>query len=160
METWKPIPSEPGYEVSDLGRVRSVDRVVSTTRGPRRYGGKLLSPNVAKSGHVHFSLGRKSERCGHDLVLEAFVGPRPIRMEARHGDGNPSNNVLGNLCWGTRSENNKDRTRHGQNKLSLEQVAEAKFLYASGVIGTELAKRFGVSKSTMYYALNGTYYAG
>lgn len=158
METWKTIPSEPGYEVSDLGRVRSVDRTIETVSGKRRLTGRVLCLNVAKTGHVHVSLGRASERCVHDLVLEAFVETRPLRAEGRHLDGNPGNNVLANLSWGTRSQNNRDRTRHGQNKLTLDQVSEAKKLYTKGETGLSLARRFGVSKSTMYYALNGTYY--
>lgn len=49
----------------------------------------------------------------HRLVLLAFVGPCPPGMECCHIDGNPINNRLSNLRWGTRRENMEDRVRHG-----------------------------------------------
>lgn len=50
----------------------------------------------------------------HRLVLLAFVGPCPEGMECRHfPDGNPVNNRLENLQWGTKEENYKDKVQHG-----------------------------------------------
>ncbi len=49
----------------------------------------------------------------HQLVLEAFVGPCPSGLECRHLDGNPDNNQLENLRWGTRLENMADKKLHG-----------------------------------------------
>lgn len=49
----------------------------------------------------------------HQLVLIAFAGPAPAGCEVLHNDGNPGNNRLANLRWGTRSENLYDRVRHG-----------------------------------------------
>ena len=48
------------------------------------------------------------------LMLAAFVGPPPSPdHEAAHNDGNPRNNVLGNLRWATPAENASDKERHG-----------------------------------------------
>jgi hypothetical protein len=91
--------------------------------------------------------------------LEAFVGPCPKEQECLHGIGGSADNRPENLRYGTRSENNFDKTAHGSNKLTVEQVREARAEHAAGVIGTVLATRFGVSKSLMYYALKGEYYA-
>ena len=57
----------------------------------------------------------------HRLVLLAFVG-RPSRkgMVARHKDGDPANNRLGNLAWGTAQENWQDRKQHGRGTRSSE----------------------------------------
>jgi hypothetical protein len=55
----------------------------------------------------------------HHLVLRAFVGERPVtieRGEIRHLDGNKTNNVLANLCYGTIKENADDRKRHRRDK--------------------------------------------
>lgn len=45
--------------------------------------------------------------------MEAFVGPRPEGLEVRHLDGDPSNNVLSNLTYGTRSDQRMDDVRNG-----------------------------------------------
>lgn len=158
-ELWKPIPSEPGYEASSLGRVRSIDRVVETSTGKRRYRGKILVASSIQSGHQVLALGRFSRRTVHALVLEAFVGFCPPGQECLHRNGVPWQNDLGNLRYGTRSENNFDKSTHGSNKLTVDQVREARAEHASGTTGTVLAARFGVSKSLMYYALKGEYYA-
>lgn len=118
-ERWQVIAGTDGaYEVSDLGRVRSVDRTV-TYRDGRRYRAKgvVLRPSPSSDGgyptvalSVH---GKTVTRCVHRLVLEAFVGEPPAGTECRHMDGNPQNNALTNLRWGTRLENIRDQIRHG-----------------------------------------------
>ncbi len=109
-EIWKPIPGfEDRYEVSNQGRVRSIDRRVrlvahgkETTRLAR---GRLLRPGLCRSGHLSVALGKGNSRLVHQLVLEAFVGPRPARQEVLHLNHNPKDNQLSNLRYGTRSEN-------------------------------------------------------
>lgn len=114
-EEWRPVVGHEGlYEVSDRGRVRSIDgRVIVRSDGvAQRRAGRLLkaSPNdtghmVLRVQHIHVYV--------HTLVLEAFVGPRPAGKEACHWDGNPANNLLANLRWDTRSANQFDSVRHG-----------------------------------------------
>lgn len=107
-ENWRPVPGHQGYEVSDLGSVRSYrNRQGHPIPEPR-----LLSPGTVK-GYKHIKLGRSRQTKVHILVLEAFVGPRPDGMVCRHLDGNPLNNRLSNLRWGTPEENYADRHRHG-----------------------------------------------
>ena len=160
-ETWKQIPGHPGYEVSDHGRVRSVDRYVETTNGQRRfYRGKMLRPGrMNDHGHVSVMLGRREgSRCVHDLVLRAFKGPPPEGHEGLHRDGDGSNNQLSNLRWGTRSENNRDITRLGRRRLTLEQAVEARARHVAGETGVALAREFGTCRSNMSYILRGVYY--
>ena len=112
MEIWKNIPGYEGrYQVSNLGAVRSLDhpvRVVARgTEATRLSPGKLLRPGKMNSGHVTVALGKGNSRCVHQLVLEAFVGPRPKGHEVLHLNHNPSDNRLANLKYGTRSENMK-----------------------------------------------------
>lgn len=115
-EEWRAIPGYEGiYEVSDLGRVRSLARI--DAQGNRR-SGKVLSPDVRPSGHLRVTLsldGRTKRRWVHHLVLTEFVGPRPPDTEACHNDGNPANNTSSNLRWDTKSANALDRVRHGNN---------------------------------------------
>lgn len=49
----------------------------------------------------------------HRLVAETFLDPRAPGQEVRHMDGNRGNCSVSNLCWGTRSENMRDKERHG-----------------------------------------------
>ena len=114
METWKAIPGYEGlYEVSDQGRVRSFRRVAN---------GQLLRPGRMPQGHLSVALGRGNSQCVHKLVLLAFVGPAPDKHECCHNNGNPADNRLENLRWGTRSENIKDAVRHGT-WLTPERIA-------------------------------------
>lgn len=117
MEFWLPVPEYEGlYEVSDHGRVRSVDRVVrrsNDTFSMRR--GKVLSPKVNTRGRLQVGLsrdGNRSLRQVHRLVLEAFVGPQPTGHQACHYDDDPLNNVLSNLRWDTMSSNQRDSVRN------------------------------------------------
>lgn len=115
VERWLPVVGFEGYEVSDHGRVRGLDRLDAAGR---RRTGQMLKPGPKRGGYRHvvlFSGGRGYDRCVHTLVLEAFVGPCPEGMEACHDpDWDTANNRLTNLRWDTRSANAYDRIRHGR----------------------------------------------
>lgn|SRR5690625_1487415 len=118
VEQWMPVADTDGYyEISSFGQLRSVDRIVRRSDGrTRRFQGKTIRPGVMPTGHLTVCLGINGKRKTtqiHRLVAGAFLGPRPDGMEVRHLDGNPQNNRLGNLAYGTRSENRIDRVRHG-----------------------------------------------
>lgn len=117
-EQWRPISGYEGiYEVSNHGRVRSLDRV-SAQGG--RLTGRLRKPDAvtSRSGHLRVALcrdGKVRRWFVHRLVLTAFLGAPSIEMQACHNDGDPTNNVLTNLRWDTASANARDRLRHGTN---------------------------------------------
>lgn len=100
---------EQFYEVSDLGRARSWHKPA----------GKLLKIIPADGdGHLGITLygaGRPRKRYIHNLILEAFIGPRPPELVGCHNDGNPANNILSNLRWDTKSSNSRDAVVHGRN---------------------------------------------
>lgn len=114
IDSWRPVVDYEGlYEVSDQGRVRSLDRRDAAGRWVH---GRAVQPVVHHRGHLRVSLwsgGRRTQVFVHRLVLEAFRGPAPDGMEACHNDGKPTNNRLENLRWDTQSENQLDRVRHG-----------------------------------------------
>lgn len=119
-EEWRDIPGWEGlYQVSNLGRVCSVDRVIvakGATGGPRRYPSKIREPFPGKWGHLHVSLfeGRTEKRYSvHSLVAQAFIGPRPDGLVVCHNDGDPSNNCPENLRYDTASGNMLDAVKHG-----------------------------------------------
>ena len=118
-EEWRPVVGwEDSHEVSSLGRVRSLDRYVPWRYGQERLAkGRVLAMHPQNTGYLIVQLKyaprpRKAVTV-HALVLEAFVGPKPDGMEARHLDGDQTNNRPDNLRWGTRSENALDKVGHG-----------------------------------------------
>lgn len=122
-EHWKPVIGHEGsYEVSDQGRVRSLDRTATRSDGVRVHvKGRMLKPYTSKSGHKSVIMqvdGNVTRSLVHRLVLSAFVGECPDGMEACHWNDVPGDNRLENLRWATRRENNLDRVRNGKHPMS------------------------------------------
>ncbi len=122
LEIWKPIPGYGGhYLASSLGRIMTKERLVEKRHRTgkimvQRYRARILSPSPDKNGYLSVSIGFNNKTMNlrvHRGVLEAFVGPCPSGMECCHGDGNPPNNRVENLRWGTPVENAQDRKMHG-----------------------------------------------
>lgn len=117
-ERWRPVPYPgfDGYEVSDLGRVRSW-KVYRGKPGPR-----LLKPGLTDKGYRMVGLndddGKLCSFTVHRLVTVTFVGLRPEDEEVRHLDGNKLNNALVNLAFGTASENTLDTVTHGTHPMA------------------------------------------
>lgn len=109
-EIWKDIENYEGYyQVSNLGKVRSLDRVQEDSLG-RKYPwkGKVMSPRINRDGYSQISLGKKGKvktRTVHRLVAEAFLEKIPTKNYVNHKDGNKENNHLYNLEWCTAKEN-------------------------------------------------------
>ena len=123
-EQWKPVVGYEGlYEVSDHGRVRSLDKEVKSAvcrKGSRIRRGKILQPVRTPKGYLTAALYRngkasRKRQYVHRLVLEAFTGPCPEGMECRHIDGDSQNNNHSNLQWSTHKENCQDKIDHGTN---------------------------------------------
>lgn len=106
-EIWKAIPGFEGvYEVSEAGRVRSLDRMITEVNRTYLKRGVMLKPGPSKCGHVSVCLGREQGSIGvHRLVMLAFAGPPPDGHEVLHRNHKPSDNRRSNLKYGTRSEN-------------------------------------------------------
>lgn len=117
-EKWLPVVGYEGhYEVSDRGRVRSLDRVVPHKRfGTQKTQGRVMSQKVENHGYWVVSLrkdGTRKWNLTHRLVLLAFRGTPKEGEETRHLDDDKLNCDLENLVWGSRSENLIDRQRNG-----------------------------------------------
>lgn len=165
-ESWLPYPGWPGYEVSDVGRVRSswgAGKVPGVGKGTRSMGCPwwILAPGTLKSGHQSVSLTKdrktKSVRV-HQMVMQAFVGPCPLGLEVCHNDGNPANNVLSNLRYGTQSSNQIDRVRHGRHpiaKLKPEDIPVILERILNGEKGYKIAADYHVSPGTISLIRNG-----
>lgn len=115
MEEWKPVPGHEGsYEVSSEGRVRSLDRVMVRKNGSRlTLRGKELLISLDNHNRPRVNI-EGTPRLVHQLVLEAFVSPRPTPESCGlHYDDDPTNNRLSNLRWGTHTDNMRDMLRNG-----------------------------------------------
>lgn len=168
-EVWQNIAGYEGlYQVSDLGRVRSLDRVVLRSGKPLRLRGRILQAGRVKAGYLLVVLcreGREVSRFVHDLVLETFRGPPSRRQQCRHLNGDPSDARLENLAWGTPVQNQADRvlhgtsnrgSRNGQSKLSEADALEIRHLWGTGDLSLqEIGNRFQVSKSAVWGIVHG-----
>ena len=119
-EVWHPVVGYEGfYEVSDQGRVRSVDRITTSFNGKAFYQrtirSKVLKP-LHGTRYLHVALhknGAQATKTIHTLVAEAFLGPRPTDQQVRHGPAGRYCNALANLSYGTAVENAGDKLRDG-----------------------------------------------
>ena len=157
VEEWREVVGFDGYEVSNLGRVRSW-----RSRNGR---GRAAEPHMlrleVRARYLYAVLGGKAVRL-HRLVLAAFVGPCPAGMQGCHNDGDPMNNRLPNLRWDSPRNNTADQVGHGTKaagercghaKLTWEQVREIRTRRAEG--GAALARAFGISQPTASEILRG-----
>jgi hypothetical protein len=158
----KEIPGYPGYFATEDGKIIST-RTIPT---------KLLTQRIHK-GYYHVFVktgtGRhtKKKMPVHQLVLMAYRGPKQDHLVCRHLNGNPLDNHIDNLVWGTVAENVQDSIKHGtaafirigeqhpRAKLTEEEVLTIKRLVDSGVSETDLAERFNVTKKHINNIKNG-----
>ena len=131
-ERWRPVQDWPGYQISDLGRVRSVDR---TLPNGQFCAGTVLKQSPDSHGYMRVSLqrGRKSStKRVHVLVMAAFAGPRPAGMHILHEDDDKSRNDIGSLRYGTGSENEREkkgerkRDRKGRYRRGRKEIGRKK----------------------------------
>lgn len=159
-EAWRDIPGYEGYyQASTLGKIRSLDRIVmqknrwgTETKTIRK--GRILGAIKTNGGYLRVTLtvGENRELIRiHSLIMLTFVGIRPVCELVRHLDGNPKNNNLENLAYGTPRANVIDVYRYGRlnGVLTLNQVLEIRDLLKSGVSYSDIAWLYGVCKSNI-----------
>lgn len=146
-ETWRQVEGWP-YEVSDQGRVRRSDPAKGT------YVGRVLSPfyrqgergyNSGPNGSRYLAVDLKEDgdcrrAAVHQLVAEAFLGPKPDGFEVDHINGNREDNRVENLRYVARAVNRGAR-------LSSAKVREVRARYRDeNILQRELAEEYGVSQ--------------
>jgi len=112
-EIWKAIEELEGYQVSNLGRIRSVDRIIYAVNRwgdvkPRRYKGKMITLHPNPKGYINFVCKINSKQTNvmvHRLVAKAFVPGYFDGAVVNHKDENKANNRADNLEWVTDHEN-------------------------------------------------------
>lgn len=150
-EIWKDIEGWEGiYQVSNFGRVRSLDRIVSRSRnGDKFIKGRLLVLRHDKDGYetVHFrdaSTGRNRLLKVHRLVANAFIPGVECKDQIDHINGIRNDNRAENLRWCTCKENlnyplakknNSTSTKESYNKYPYLRELRSKIFRDAGVYG-------------------------
>lgn len=166
-EIWKPVKGYEGiYEVSNMGRLRSLDRRVNSSVGGRFAKGQLITPEVVRHGYLRFSLSKNWKKYrpqAHRLVAEHFVPNPENKPEINHKNGIKDDNRASNLEWVTSSENTRHAIENGWHtnehltgekspvsKLTRKDVIKIKKLLAEGDLNQrEISELFPVSSSVI-----------
>lgn len=169
-EIWKSIPNYSGYQVSNLGKIKSLDRFVPVTRHGktfmRFYKGRIKKPKIDGLGYYFTDLWFFS-KCKFlkisRLVLSVWTNiDYDSNKQTNHKDGNKANNNINNLEWVTASENSLHAVK---NKLRIalkgSKHYKAKFLEKDIIIirkkfkgnrgdYAKIASEYDVSYGTIY----------
>jgi hypothetical protein len=146
---WRMVVGREGeYMVSDQGDVMSLKRKQA----------RIMQPSINGGGYKQVMLGAKQTGRIAQLVLEAFVGPRPGGHEVAHNNGDRLDNRRCNLRWATRVSNHADKRKHGTHlqgetvpgaKLTADRVRNIRKMIAAGVSDTEVGQAHGVHRRTV-----------
>ena len=161
MELWRPIPSFPDYEASDLGGIRRLKPALGTAVG------LVLSQAMDRKGYkttVLFKSGKRHPVRVHKYIAETFIGPMPVeKTQIAHFDGDPGNNRVDNLRYATQEENRQDSLRHGTNpngisfpqaKMTDYSVRKMREMRKSGYSIISLSREFGISSANASHICN------
>lgn len=165
-EIWKDIAGYEGYyQVSNLGKIRSLDRYVTGGggRGLQKVKGRMMKLQTREFGHVDILLrknGPEERLWVHRLVASAFIDNPQNLPIVGHLDNDPSNNCVSNLEWCTQQRNIQHCIASGRfrpsigetspfHKLKEHQVLEIRERHATGEYMSHLALEFGVAASTV-----------
>ena len=164
---YRDLPNNPGYRVGSDGSVwsrvgkRKAHMPAGCLLPILTNWRKLKQRKNCRSGRMQVKIYSASLRFKFrhvsQLVLEAFVGPKPNGFECCHNDGDKRNNRLDNLRWGTKESNTADLVEHGTNrgrqngrhKLNETDVISIRSAYANGATKRGLGRQYGVSMTTI-----------
>jgi NUMOD4 motif/HNH endonuclease len=159
-EIWKDIVGYEGlYQVSNHGRVRSLDREIAWKGTWRFYKGKVMKQRKDKDGYLTIQLyknGNRKDYFVHRLVALAFIPNVDSKKQVNHLDGRNDNNHVSNLEWA--SENNQhcydtglrdslNGERHINAKLKETDVLIIRLMLDNGILQRIIAQKFGVTRS-------------
>lgn len=117
QEIWKTYPEYPFIQASNLGRVRTVDRVITRSNGRKQFvKGKVLRQHYDRYGYLYVRInmnGKRFCRKVHRIIASSFI-PNPNNYpEVNHIDNNRTNNVVSNLEWCTTQYNTAYKEKYG-----------------------------------------------
>lgn len=129
IEIWKPINGYDGHEVSNLGRIRSIDHYVNGHNVHTRklykklVKGRIRTLDTNKYGYFMVRLKSKGKyHTVHRLVCEAFLANEQNLPSINHKDFNKKNNHVSNLEWCTVAHNNRHYMEKGVGIWELTHI--------------------------------------
>lgn len=161
-ETWRACV--PNYEVSSAGHVRR------SSPGRKTYAGRILRPQLLANGYLSVRPtveGKNAQFYVHDIVAEAFLGPKPPGLHVNHKDGVKTNNAPENLEYVSRNENMAHAANsglmvrgesHPASKLTEQSVAALRIDRDAGMSFSKLASKYGISIATAFNVAHGNYW--
>lgn len=150
-EVWLPIKGfEDKLEVSSIGRVRSVERVVAFGPNTRKVQQTVYRLHNDRDGYKIAGISGKTIKV-HRAVAEAFIPNPENKPQVNHIDGNKANNRVENLEWATQEENMGHASRNRLTK-HVSVIRDDGEEYHTV---TEAAKANGVSVACISEVING-----
>lgn len=160
MEIWKDVEGLEGlYQISNLGRVKSLSKLVNCKNGSKRKTNeRVLKPTITKLGYSRIQFGKKGKhKFIHRLVAEAFI-PNPGNLpQVNHKNHDKSDNRVENLMWGNASKNkiHDFDTGNFKKKLSKEEVLEIRNLIKEGENTQKIANLYNLSRRSVQQIKSG-----
>ena len=124
-EIWKAISGYEGYEISSLGRVKSLDRLVKTDKGLRKVNERILKQKTSSTKYLRVCVSKNSNSkflSVHRLVAQQFIENPENKPQVNHIDFNRANNNLSNLEWTTAQENMDHSVKAGRYNKTKKRV--------------------------------------
>ena len=165
VEIWKSLPEYAGIEVSTLGRVRTLDKVVSG-KGNVTYlkKGRILKQYLNhNSGYLQVGVsiyGKRVTKLVHRLIAQAFI-PNPEELpQINHKDSDRTNNNVSNLEWCTPKYNSQYREKYGVSRMEVA----GKPIFAISLVTLEIlhfssqweaSQKLGVDRSSINMVIRG-----
>jgi len=158
-EIWRAYPDIPEIEVSTFGRVRTLDRVVSSEKMTRLQKGRVLKQSDNGKGYLQVSIMIDRKRVTkrvHRLVSQTFIKNPDKLPEVNHKDSNRANNNVDNLEWVTHQENIAYRDKFGKAlghpifAINLDTLEVSRFRSQR-----EASRELGVLQSSVHKVIKG-----
>ena len=145
MEVWKDVQGFEGqYQVSNMGRVRSLDAIIEIFNAKRKKAGKIKIPTPDSKGYLTVKFHHSCTKRVHRLVAETFIPNPNSYPQVNHIDGDKTNNCVDNLEWVTNLQNRTHAVRMGLHYSKPVLCVETGCVYPSG---NEAGRQTGYSAS-------------
>jgi len=155
QEIWKTVPRYPDCEVSNAGRVRYKAHIKPPIKGTTN-GLHERTQHKNRGGYHSVNICGKKEFV-HVLVIESFIGARPVGNVCDHINKNPADNNVKNLRWIPAGTNLKRSNVGSPVKFNTDKMQKIKDLYKQGFTQRVIAIKFNCSQGTISNVIRGKF---